>query len=163
MIKNITIESVNHKGQLRVCLKFEKDDEILLLLKSAFTDLKWSSSLQCWHIPYSRQVKADLFQVCRGNYWVECSNFKPFKLETPKSVYVQAKYILPELAPDIEDKIKSFKSYLLAKRYSDNTIEVYMETLKRFLRFHSTKSLSEIKNDDIIDFNNNYILKNGLS
>ncbi len=163
MIKNITIESVNHNGQLRVCLKFEKDDEILLLLQKSLTDLKWSATLQCWHIPYSRDVKTKLFQVCRGNYWVDCANFKPLKIETPKNIYVQAKYILPELAPEIEDKIKSFKNYLLAKRYSDNTVEVYMETLKRFLRFHSTKNLSEIKNDDIIDFNINYILKNGLS
>jgi len=163
MIKNITIESVNHNGQLRVCLKFEKDDEILLLLQKSLIDLKWSATLHCWHIPYSGDVKTKLFQVCRGNYWIDCTNFKPLKIETPKSVYVQAKYTLPELAPEIEVKIKSFKNYLLAKRYSDNTVEVYMETLKRFLRFHSTKNLSEIKNDDIIDFNINYILKNGLS
>ena len=163
MIKNIAIESVNHKGKLRVCLKFEKDDEILRLLKNSFQDLKWSASLQCWHIPYSHQVKANLFHVCRGNFWVECSNFKPFKLESTKNVYVQAKYILPELSSEVEVKIVSYKNYLLAKRYSDNTIESYLETLKRFLRFHSTKSLGEINNDDIIDFNNNYILKNGLS
>jgi integrase/recombinase XerD len=52
---------------------------------------------------------------------------------------------------------------MLSKRYSPNTINTYCEALKSFLIFCNTKAVRDITNDDVILYNNNYILKNNLS
>ncbi len=59
--------------------------------------------------------------------------------------------------------IQTFIRYLNSKRYSANTIKVYSDSLTIFLRYFSMKEIAAISNDDLIDFNNNYILKNNFS
>ncbi|WNM20389.1 tyrosine-type recombinase/integrase [Flavobacterium capsici] len=50
-----------------------------------------------------------------------------------------------------------------SKRYSENTISTYCDALKSFLVFYNTKRIAELTNEDIIVYNNQYILKNRLS
>ena len=59
--------------------------------------------------------------------------------------------------------IQNFIRYLNSKRYSSNTIKVYSDSLSTFLRYFSMKEIAAISNDDLIDFNNNYILKSNFS
>ncbi|MBL0287451.1 MAG: phage integrase N-terminal SAM-like domain-containing protein [Bacteroidetes bacterium] len=53
--------------------------------------------------------------------------------------------------------------WLKSKRYSANTIKTYIEALKSFLLFYNSKPIEEITNEDIIIYNNDFILKNKLS
>ena len=50
-----------------------------------------------------------------------------------------------------------------SKRYSESTISTYSEALKSFLIFYREKAVVEINNEDVIIYNNDYILKNHLS
>ena len=59
--------------------------------------------------------------------------------------------------------IEKFKQWLLSKRYSPSTIKTYSEALKSFLIFYREKPIAEISNEDVIVYNNDYILKNNLS
>lgn len=59
--------------------------------------------------------------------------------------------------------IQTFIRYLNSKRYSPNTVKVYSDSLSTFLRYFSKKEITDISNEDLIDFNNNYILKNNFS
>jgi len=49
------------------------------------------------------------------------------------------------------------------KRYSDNTIETYLDALKTFFRFFPARPVHKISNSDVIRFNNEYILANNYS
>jgi len=60
-------------------------------------------------------------------------------------------------------ELEIFKRYLLSKRYSTNTISTYCDALKSFLFFYKDKPIKNITNEDIIVYNNEYILKNKLS
>ena len=60
-------------------------------------------------------------------------------------------------------QIEKFKQWLLSKRYSPSTIKTYSEALKSFLIFYRDKPIAEITNEDVIIYNNEYILKNNLS
>jgi integrase/recombinase XerD len=60
-------------------------------------------------------------------------------------------------------KAEDFSRWLKSKRYSDNTIKTYTEALKSFLLFYNSKPIEEITNNDIIIYNNDFILKNKLS
>ena len=60
-------------------------------------------------------------------------------------------------------QIEKFKQWLRSKRYSESTLTNYSEALKSFLVFYREKPIAEITNEDVIIYNNDYILKNNLS
>ena len=60
-------------------------------------------------------------------------------------------------------QIEKFKQWLRSKRYSESTLINYSEALKSFLVFYREKPIAEITNEDVIIYNNDYILKNNLS
>lgn len=70
---------------------------------------------------------------------------------------------LPELTRKSFLRIERFQDYLYSKRYSQNTIQVYVEVVKTFIRFHNNPELSATYKTLIQEFNLNYILRKGLS
>jgi integrase/recombinase XerD len=62
-----------------------------------------------------------------------------------------------------DPKIEEFIRWLRSRRYSENTVKTYSEALATFLKFHTGKKVDEITNDDVIRFNNEFILKQKLS
>ncbi len=68
---------------------------------------------------------------------------------------------------EINEKVKSeilkFKYWMRQKRYSESTIDTYSEALAIFFGYYCNKKTDEISNDDIIQFNIDYILKKKLS
>lgn len=60
-------------------------------------------------------------------------------------------------------QIIPFKNWLESQRYSNNTIKVYVEAIRSFLTYYSHKSLDELNNQDLIQYNTEYILKNNYS
>ena len=56
-----------------------------------------------------------------------------------------------------------FRQFLLSKRYSANTIKTYTDAFSVFIRFMANKPPLQWNLQDIIHFNNEYILKNGHS
>jgi len=95
--------------------------------------IRWSPTLKAWHLP-DNEVNRIRFKI---------------DINFPSAEGIQ--------------QIELFKNYLRSKRYSDNTIKSYSEALKSFLTFFSNKKVSEIDNQDIIIYNNDFILKNNLS
>lgn len=59
--------------------------------------------------------------------------------------------------------MERFKRFLQSKRYSPNTIVTYSDALKSFLTFCNSKAIEDITNEDVIAYNNDYILKNNFS
>ncbi len=114
---------------------FEKDATLISRIKT-FEDALWSASKRYWHLPDTEQ------------------NRLHFRLPLAHT-----------LLPNTEGltSIETFKRYLSSKRYSPNTINTYSEALKSFLTFCNTKAIKEITNDDVIAYNNDYILKHNLS
>ncbi len=95
--------------------------------------IRWSASLKVWHLPDNE------------------ANRTKFKI------------VVSEPSTEGYQQIEMFKKYLLSKRYSSNTVTSYCDALKSFLTFFKTKSIKDITNDDIVTFNNEYILKNNFS
>lgn len=126
---------ISHKGTPRIAIFFEKDATLISRIKT-FEDALWSASKRYWHLPDTEQ------------------NRLHFRLTLAHT-----------LLPNTEGltSIETFKRYLSSKRYSPNTINTYSEALKSFLTFCNTKAIKEITNDDVIAYNNDYILKHNLS
>ena len=63
----------------------------------------------------------------------------------------------------VQKQITGFRLWMRSRRYSESTVKTYGEALQTFLKFFREKKVEEITNDDIIQFNNDFILKQQLS
>ena len=126
---------ITYKKQQRISVIFDNTADAIARIKK-LEDARWSETLGCWHLPDTEE------------------NRLRFKLPNAS-----------ELLPNIEiiKAIENFKRWLRSKRYSENTIKTYSDALKSFLVFYRTKNIHEISNEDVIIYNNDYILKNKLS
>jgi integrase/recombinase XerD len=145
-----------------VSFEFQENEILLTQLKNQIPNFNWNTELKAWTTPYYPTLKKELFQLLRGRYWLDYSGMKL------KTCHTTAKKqpVTPPLAPLNEEHImhiKKFKNYLLSRRYSPSTIKTYTETVSTFLRFFISKPISEINHNDLIVFNNEYIIQKNLS
>ena len=126
---------IKYKGESRITVHFEKDADILARIKQ-FEDSKWSQQLKVWHLPDNEE------------------NRIRFKLATVSS-------LLP--SEEGNNQIEKFQQWLKSKRYSERTIITYKDALKSFFVFFNTVAIAELTNEDVIKYNNEFILKKQLS
>jgi len=108
-------------------------NEELIARIKKIEDSRWSQSMGFWHVPNTLENQI---------------RFK-ITVRLPSAEGIEA--------------IEKFKQYLRSKRYSQSTIITYTDALKSFFVFHNNKSIDKITNEDIIIYNNEYVLKNKLS
>ena len=128
-----TAKLITHKAEKRIAVTFERNQELIDRFKK-LDGAKWSTTLKTWHLPDTEEYR------------------QRFKISFQK-----------QLPTETQQQIETFMQWLRSKRYSDSTIKTYREAIRIFLQFFSEKALNEIENEDIIIFNNDYILKNKLS
>jgi integrase/recombinase XerD len=161
MDKVIIIQSTYNQTN-KVIYKFKENETLLNTLKNQIQGFHWNSELKSWISPYYPALKKELFQLLRGRYWLDYSGME---MKTPiNKVQIQTQN--PVLSPLTEEHklhLEKFNQYLLSKRYSPSTIKTYKETVSTFLRFFSSKPISEINHNDLIVFNNQYIIQKNLS
>jgi len=132
---NWSAKIITHKKEKRIAVYFEKNAEWIARIKE-INGARWSQSLRVWHIPDTEENRIR-FNITPISYTI----------------------------PSVEGitQIEKFKQWLRSKRYSESTITTYTEALKSFLVFYREKPIAEITNEDVIVYNNEYIIKNNLS
>ncbi|MSP85251.1 MAG: integrase, partial [Flavobacteriaceae bacterium] len=123
---------IKHNGTFRIAIIFEKNAELIARIKTV-KGSRWSQSLGVWHIPDTEENRIQL-------------KIEPLSHSIPSTEGIE--------------QIEKFKQWLLSKRYSPSTIKTYSEALKSFLIYYREKPVAEITNEDVIIYNNDYILKN---
>lgn len=163
MVNTIEIEHGIHHGKMKLFLKFKYDNQTIELVKT-IADAKWSQSHKAWYISYYDEA-LDLIKstLTKNNIAPKLLNSYD-DVEIPKPhVIKKASDNLGHLKSEQLEKIKQFKYWMQSRRYSKNTIYTYMDSIQIFLRYFIEKPISEISNDDLIKFNNDYILANKYS
>jgi integrase/recombinase XerD len=126
---------------------------------------QWDQEHDCWLIQNSRNNLKDIFRLFKGLAFVDAKEFfkKPDKPAT-KPEPVKKQSVLKELEdPEIKEKIESFDQWLKTCRYSERTIKTYSDAVKLFFRYYHGKVLSEFNSQHVLDFMEDYILKNRYS
>ncbi len=126
---------IKHDGIVRIAVAFEKNAELIARIKT-IEGSRWSQSLRVWHLPDTEE------------------NRLRFKLPLHYTTIPSEEGII---------QIEKFKQWMHSKRYSESTVTSYSEALKSFLIYYREKPIAEITNDDVIVYNNDFILKNNLS
>jgi integrase/recombinase XerD len=126
---------IRYRGESRIGVHFEKDADMMARIKQ-FAGIRWSQQLKVWHLPDTEE------------------NRIKFKLATASSLLPSEEGII---------QIEKFQLWLRSKRYSERTINTYKDALKSFFVFFNTKAIADLTNEDVIKYNNEFILKNKLS
>ena len=58
------------------------------------------------------------------------------------------------LENSINKKIEEFRKWLECKRYSNNTIKSYIDSVKQFLFYYKDKDFKLLSNEDVLDYIN---------
>lgn len=152
-------------GRNSIAIYFEKNSSLIVISREL--KAKWSPNHQCWHLVNnpSNFKKALAFYRTKGYV-----DFSDLMKKEPVQAAIESKKntskrneLLSEISLAGAASIEQFERWMVSKRYSKNTIKVYLETLKIFLRYYPTKSIEQIENEDLVNFNNDYIIKNNYS
>ena len=132
---NFEAKIIRHRGASRIAIIFAKNAEMLAWIREK-DDARWSQTKQFWHLPDTPE----------------------FRLEfgLPPSIHDVTGF--PGLM-----EIEKFKTWLVAKRYSESSVKTYTEALRIFLYYFRHIPVSEITNDDIILYTKERIINSGLS
>ena len=163
--QTIKLSKVIHREKEIICLHFNYDAELQQGVKS-LTGYKWSHTHKAWYFENSPDLLKKLSDTFRNKAQLDYSALTEGGLASVTPIVQEAKQVNQGLSPlnaDHKLKVDSFKLWMLSKRYSESTIGTYIEALVIFLRYFYLKTLEEITNDDLICFNNDYILKGKFS
>jgi integrase/recombinase XerD len=173
----VTLAKCLHKEKSVVKIVFDRNEEILSRLRK-LDGLRWSQTLRSWYAPFGESLVNELFILLKPVAYIDYSdiqkqdrerNFRPVASTTGEFQHktmgqgrpaVKALGVLNEKQVE---KLKRFTSWMRSRRYSESTVATYADALTIFLRYFEAKPPEQISNDDLIHFNNHYILANHLS
>ena len=145
-MKIIQLERLIHQKQTRLFIRFTFDNSFNLLVKK-LEGTKWSNTLKSWHVDDTDENLTKIYTLFEN------------KANINDNLLVE----IAKLSEEADEKIIHFMSWLKSKRYSPNTIKIYVDAIKSFLKFYAKNPISEITNQDVITFNNEYILAKNYS
>lgn len=156
-MKTIYLSREESNGKAVLKLVHAYDAEIWNLLRNT-KRFQWDMSRKVWTTSYSEECVKLVSELFENKANVNLDSLYSHNENTPRFDVKLVKLDEQKLK-----EVEAFIKYMKSKRYSDRTTEVYKDALITFLKFHHSKSSEEITNEDVIRFNNEYILKNDLS
>jgi len=124
-----------YKAQRKIAVESPNKPECISRVKR-FPGRQWSRTLNVWLLPDTE------------------ANRKRFGLPLQYEENLTEETIF---------QIQQFIQWMKSKRYSDSTLKSYTDCIKVFFNYFKDKEAYKITHDDIVHFNNIYIIKRGLS
>jgi integrase/recombinase XerD len=157
-MQTIIVRSVLHRGERLFLLSFSKDFELIALCKQL--GCKYSNTHQGWTLENNRENLRAIFHCFKGKAEVDASQvFSPTKKEKPEVSPSSREQLTQEHLA----KLQEYERFLRSKRFAESTIKTYVGSMQIFLNYFKDKPMSQLSNQDIIAFNNDYVLAKRLS
>lgn len=154
-MKTIHVATTLHRGIRRIKVVFAYDSGIITSIKS-IEGCRWSSTLGCWHLPYNDNSLESLYRM-QQELTLNIPEIENLKNER------RSRYFDRELSQDKLDLVRSFGHYMKVLRYSERTIQTYVEAIRTFLSYFRDRKVEVITADDVRDFNFTYVIGNNFS
>ncbi len=163
-MQTIVLDHLTHRGIRCIRIDFPKDAELNEAIKSA--GARFSFSNKCWVLENTPENLQKIFQAFKGKAWVDMTRLKAKQELYPKTILqktLAAQKNFGRLTDKTVQQIEEYRMYLKGIRYSERTVENYVDMVSSFLGFHAPKKTEEIVAADLEKFNYEHILKNQYS
>lgn len=157
----ISLKPLWHKKTRYIAIEFQDNAEVTSYVKS-YPNMKWSDTYKTFYTTFYKGAISDLFNYFRQKKWyVNYSDFNTQKNENkePKNKHTSVIHKLPPLNDEQITEMNKFKRWLEQKRFSNNTVDTYVEVTSLFLRYINLKNISNISARSIEQFNYDFIFK----
>ncbi|MCK5847188.1 MAG: phage integrase N-terminal SAM-like domain-containing protein, partial [Bacteroidales bacterium] len=138
----------------RVKLIFRYNTELKELIKE-LPYSNWDADNRWWTTVDSDHVLNSLQNFCKENAW----EIKFFEKEKSKL----QKRIGPNEVMNYRKCPKEFVEHLQLKRYSENTVRIYVSMFEEFINYYNSKEINDITEKDILAFLRYLIVERGVS
>lgn len=157
-MKKITVTAVVHREHAVFLIQFSKDEELTTSCKRL--GCNYTNTHSGWTLPNNRDNLRALFHHFKGIAHLDTTQIfaKPQK-EKP----VKPPSAKEQLTPEHQQKLLEYERFLKSKRFAESTIKTYVGSMQIFLNYFKDKPMSQLSNQDIIAFNNDYVLAKRLS
>ena len=154
-MKTVKIIRFEKYGEIYLGIHFHYNEHLIHLVKSIGG--RWSPEHRIWYLTDTPR-----------NYTIANETFKDFLLETSKEKTLRerkknTKLYKQNLPPDKRNVLEQFRDYLNGKRYSQNTIDLYMGIIRLFLGYYRSTPIEIIDYKKIERYNEEIIYKGGYS
>lgn len=151
-MEEVELSVVSKKSHCYLHLRMPYNRPLIEAVKKV-EGLRWSAGERVWAVLWSEDKYREVMEVLSGRSRVIDTAVRDYLEKERKKI----------LSSETITALEKFSSWLRSKRYSENTIKVYLEALRVFLRYYQDLPLEAITEEHVIRFNNEYILANKLS
>ena len=163
MAISVVLEKIWHRNEARLIVRFNFDKNIVADLR-LLENRTFSKSLNAWHVPDTEDYLKKI-EVILNKHQANVKYHSDFKkaVMPPIAAPLKPWEKLALVNDDIKKEVNRLRLWMQSKRYGRSTIDTYCDCLTTFFRYFAHKPVSEINNNDLIEFNNSYILANHFS
>lgn len=157
MKKNVKLEPLSHRNMNAIAIRFNYDELIKTTVKKL--GAKWTKTHTCFYLENTSKNKRSLYINLKNiGCYVDYTAMPKNKNKASKPVEVK------NGMPDSHLKaLSTFRDYLEGQRKSASTIHTYSNFIELFLRFHSSRTLSDLSLRDVELFLEQIIAKGKYS
>ena len=147
--QHIKLKKLYHRGSNHIGIFFDYDQELVSRIKT-LKGIRYSKSNRCWYLPFTKKsltaIKSLSIPYTLDHTVSVLESNKNFRLQQPE-IQVPA----------------SYKKLLYQKRYSENTIKIYISYFRDFMSYFQDKNLDDIGKEEINAYILALIKKNRIS
>jgi site-specific recombinase XerD len=156
-MKSITLLPNNHRGYNIIMVRFTFDYEIKKHLQ-LLSEITWSQTLRTYYVKDIGTNRSLLYNHLKIKNWdINYIKFKkPIKIASKVADY---KLELPVITDGLHAELSKYRRWLQQKRFSENTVNTYVEVTAFFLRYAALKNTENYSARLIEQFNYDFIVR----
>ena len=149
----VQLNRVSHRGETILLLQFPKNAKFIALAKKIAC--RFSMTHKGWWLAENPENYQRIQEVF-GVYLKSDEPVQQTKTPIKKTAY-------DKLNSAHKESIEQYIRFLKSKRFAESTIKSYVHSIQLFLAFYKDRPMESLTNEDVIRFNNEYILAKRLS
>ncbi|MGM0479328.1 MAG: site-specific tyrosine recombinase/integron integrase [Bacteroidota bacterium] len=153
-MKRITIKKIKHRNNQVLMLSFEKDANLIAMCKKI--GATYSNTHKGWWLIDMPENLTKIQETFGADLLENEVRSQSIDQSTKPTAFDQ-------LTDTHKASIQKFEQFLRSKRFAESTIKSYIHSIQLFLAFYKDRSITSLSNEDVIRFNNEYILAKKLS
>lgn len=165
--RKVTLSPITHRDHRAVLIQFDRE-EIDLKHKCQEIGARFTKTHKGWWIPRSRNDVKELYKHFEPLAYVDYTAFKTKKavkteLKPKPDTSKQPVSYSSSFTATQQSALRNIEEKLLMRRYSESTVQTYVQMFKHFMRYYSSKNPKDLSEEEIKAFMHDLVKHNKIA